>query len=273
MAVDLRRLCEILADSDKHKEWLESLGYTVFGGCAWKPDDRENSAFVATVVKREAEALITRATRESDQRATEADDRIQELESAVARWQEVSFRPLGDNHHNAALCPYCGEPLRKATDELARLRDAVKVHHAARGHERCWENDAALYRAAGLQPGEPELPPRPEFRRRCQEYEAGQYGGLQPAEEAIDDAPWADMLAQAEAVFRNVLETSPVLAELRIKLDTLQCATARTIVAERIIEAGMAWLGAEGTRRRRAERELSEAIREADPQQTTNGAI
>lgn len=133
--MELRQLCELLADSDKHKAWLESLGYTVFGGCAWKDGDRENSAFVAKVVKREAEAIIADAIWESDQRADEADDRIQELEAAVTRWKEQSFRPLGDNHHNAALCPHCGEPLRKATDEIDRLRDAVKVHHAARGHE------------------------------------------------------------------------------------------------------------------------------------------
>lgn len=34
-------------------------------------------------------------------------------ERAMAR-----FAPIGDNHHNAALCPHCGEPLRKA---LARI--------------------------------------------------------------------------------------------------------------------------------------------------------
>lgn len=37
-------------------------------------------------------------------------------------------------------------------EEYYKLLDAIKKHHEARGHDRCWENDAELYRAAGLEP-------------------------------------------------------------------------------------------------------------------------
>jgi hypothetical protein len=33
--------------------------------------------------------------------------RIAELEAEVAKWKAQAFLPLGDNHHNARLCPYC----------------------------------------------------------------------------------------------------------------------------------------------------------------------
>jgi len=58
----------------------------------------------------------------------------------------------------------------------------------------------------------------------------------------VDDlcssAPWAEMLAQAETMFRTALETSPVLADLRARLDALQNVTARWMAAERESEAG-----------------------------------
>lgn len=129
----------------------------------------------------------------------------------------------------------------------------------------------ALYRAFGLEPGDAELPPRPEFRRRCQEYEAGQYGDARPVWEAIDDAPWAEMLVQAETAFLDVLETSPVLAELRSHLDALQNATARAIVAERIVAAGKRWLEANGDEGRMAEWSLREALGELRERQSTSG--
>lgn len=230
---DPRRLCEVLADADKHAEWLIARGYEVFGGCAWKKGEEDRSNRIADAVKREAEQCIAGAIWESDQRAAEADDRIQELEAAVEKWKAQSFRPLGDNHHNAALCPHCGGLARKIKKKLGRLVAAIRKHHAARGHDKCWQTDCDLYRAAGLEPGEPLLPPREEFRRRCREYEAGQYSdGSSSAAEALAAAPWAEMLAQAEAVFRNVLDTSPVIAELRAKLDALQNATAQAMRRE-----------------------------------------
>ena len=37
-------------------------------------------------------------------------DYLLEVEKALL---EARFRPLGDNHHNANLCPYCQKELRK----------------------------------------------------------------------------------------------------------------------------------------------------------------
>lgn len=33
--------------------------------------------------------------------------RVQELEHEVEKWKMIAFSPLGDNHHNAKLCPHC----------------------------------------------------------------------------------------------------------------------------------------------------------------------
>lgn len=125
------------------------------------------------------------------------------------------------------------EPLRERLRLAESQRDKLLV--AARGHDKCWQTDCDLYRAAGLEPGDAQLPPRDEFRRACVAYEASQYGDAQPTVDASIDAsaPWAEMLAQAETIFRNVLETSPVLAELRARLDALQSATARVMAIER----------------------------------------
>lgn len=69
-----------------------------------------------------------------------------------------------------------GRALLFSGQVLARVLLAVRVHHEARGHDRCWELDAALYRAAGLEPGNEQLPPREEFRAGCLRYEAERYG-------------------------------------------------------------------------------------------------
>lgn len=49
-------------------------------------------------------------------------DDYDNLLSEVERLRLIQFSPTGDNHHNAALCPYCGAPLRKALAEVATLR-------------------------------------------------------------------------------------------------------------------------------------------------------
>lgn len=67
-------------------------------------------------------------------------------------------------------------------DENKRLRALITKHHSERGHERCWESDAELYRGIGLDPGEPEMPPIEEHRRRCDEWRAAKYGCLPSSE-------------------------------------------------------------------------------------------
>lgn len=68
----------------------------------------------------------------------------------------------------------------KKADEWMRLHavlfDAIRKHHRQRGQARCWENDAELYRAAGLDPGEPQLPPIEDHRKGCDQYRAAEYG-------------------------------------------------------------------------------------------------
>ena len=35
--------------------------------------------------------------------------------------RDVQFSPSGDNHHNAAMCPHCGDPVRKLQAEIEKL--------------------------------------------------------------------------------------------------------------------------------------------------------
>lgn len=62
--------------------------------------------------------------------------------------------------------------LRDAATEIARLRRAIADHRDARGHDRCWLDDLALYRVLGGEiPGSGlALPPRCEFLARCEAY-------------------------------------------------------------------------------------------------------
>ena len=46
--------------------------------------------------------------------------------------KDIQFSPSGDNHHNAAMCPHCGDPVRKLQVELdksvkliSRLKDTL----------------------------------------------------------------------------------------------------------------------------------------------------
>jgi hypothetical protein len=63
----------------------------------------------------------------------------------------------------------------QAMAERDALRAAIRAHRDARGHDRCWENDVALYRVLGEPvPDGPGLPSHGEFIMKCEEYFAGQ---------------------------------------------------------------------------------------------------
>jgi len=51
---------------------------------------------------------------------------VRELQAEVKRWKEQAFRPLGDNHHNAALCPYCSPAPNPLPSLVRELRDVLK---------------------------------------------------------------------------------------------------------------------------------------------------
>ena len=42
----------------------------------------------------------------------------------VEKARILQFSPTGDNHHNAALCPHCGEPLREAVDIMRKMLES-----------------------------------------------------------------------------------------------------------------------------------------------------
>jgi hypothetical protein len=69
----------------------------------------------------------------------------------------------------AVLC--LGEEVVRIRARVAELEAGIRAHRDARGHDRCWIDDLALY---ALLPGEPladlRLPPRCEFMAECERY-------------------------------------------------------------------------------------------------------
>lgn len=66
------------------------------------------------------------------------------------------------------------EKNRVLRDYFALLA-AVTRHREQKGHDRCHENDAELYRAAGLEPVSDEKLPIEEHRLECDRYRAKMY--------------------------------------------------------------------------------------------------
>jgi hypothetical protein len=46
---------------------------------------------------------------------------LAEANAKIERLKLVQFSPIGDNHHNAAECPHCGDPLGKLRTQRDRL--------------------------------------------------------------------------------------------------------------------------------------------------------
>jgi hypothetical protein len=62
-------------------------------------------------------------------------------------------------------------PEKELRNEIIRLRNAIRKHRDAKGHNLCWENNLELY---ALLPEtievDPEVPPFAEFLRNCIAY-------------------------------------------------------------------------------------------------------
>lgn len=43
----------------------------------------------------------------------ELEAKVERLRAEAARWKAQAFAPLGDNHHNALLCPHCNPEGRR----------------------------------------------------------------------------------------------------------------------------------------------------------------
>ena len=56
---------------------------------------------------------------------------VERLEQQLNEARAARFAPMGDNHHNAAQCPYCGDPLRAALEEC----DVARVEIECRREE------------------------------------------------------------------------------------------------------------------------------------------
>lgn len=61
----------------------------------------------------EADFAVRLANRILDQPSRDPDDDLSVLARQMLRWRERAFAPLGDNHHNALLCPHCNPEGRR----------------------------------------------------------------------------------------------------------------------------------------------------------------
>jgi len=58
-------------------------------------------------------------------------DELPEACREIRRLKAMLFEPLGDNHHNAAMCPYCNPKLEEQTARIAALEKQRDVLQAA----------------------------------------------------------------------------------------------------------------------------------------------
>jgi hypothetical protein len=89
----------------------------------------------------------------------EADRVSDRLREELAHWKQQAFRPLGDNHHNAALCPYCNPILAKQEQfqsESERLRGVLDEEKSRRIYYQdiVYAVCNALDRIDGRKPGQ-----------------------------------------------------------------------------------------------------------------------
>lgn len=72
-------------------------------------------------------------------------------------------------------------------NELQSLRDEVRRHRDAKGHDRCWLNDQALYNLLPeKKQGDSKLPPLGEFLEKCVEYHKEYESGTSPNDANAD---------------------------------------------------------------------------------------
>lgn len=96
------------------------------------------------------------------------------------------------------------------------LLTAVDKHRSRRGHDRCWEDDLELYRAAGLEEPEPNPPPIEEHRYECDRYRAGLYQSPSENEPYYQICRLKTLLAETEEAKAKGL--FGVLSNLHLKM-------------------------------------------------------
>ena len=58
------------------------------------------------------------------------DKGVESMAKEVEKARILQFSPTGDNHHNAALCPHCGQPLQEAVDIMKRMLEGESMDEA-----------------------------------------------------------------------------------------------------------------------------------------------
>jgi hypothetical protein len=72
-------------------------------------------------------------------------DELQAAKDEIARFNAIYHSPIGDNHHNAARCPYCSPDFEAQAAEvsalkaqLAAMREALKPFTDLRAQRGAW---------------------------------------------------------------------------------------------------------------------------------------
>ncbi len=95
--------------------------------------------------------------------------------------QVVPRLPDLTDDHIEALAGSRDNVVAQLATEIRRLRDGIKEHRSATGHELCWLNDVALWTLIGedAAPAYPHetLPVREEFLSQCCRYYESRIAG------------------------------------------------------------------------------------------------
>lgn len=120
-----------LATDDQSREWRAWIHEEDCPGAHEAEECRCDGSHIVETV---AAVLATDCGKAFSERLAAAEKARDEALAEVKQIRGIQFEPSGDNHHNAALCPYCGEPLRQALAEIERLKadcEAWSRHAAA----------------------------------------------------------------------------------------------------------------------------------------------
>lgn len=105
-----------LAEQTSRRIYNGAIRHSVFGGAY-------------------AQGRAVEIIREALEAATQAQREL--LEEVRKQRDEARFSPLGDNHHNAAACPYCNPKLEAQREQLEQAQ------------RNAWEAGFALCRSYG----------------------------------------------------------------------------------------------------------------------------
>lgn len=74
-------------------------------------------------------------------------------------------------------------------DKVVKLKQAIRKHRDATGHDRCWQNDIELYEVLGESIPNQMWPPKEEFEQKCKQYTEEHYNETIPTNAGSQSRP------------------------------------------------------------------------------------